>query len=266
MTDLIKKHYLTLIDETLNSLRGKPSKLTPTPIELVPQPAPIKKPVTPTPTVEKKVEKPVETRIEPRVEALPKAKPTPPPVPAEKPKLTPKAKPIALSQSTKEVAPQNMSPFLSFMQRSFPHTRLHTQPLQDKRAQAVRLAYQDRQNLSSVPLLYDASLLPFRPLLENIAKAISLVFTPSRLLDITSMHSSDSWQTLLEAENVTLTLVPDSILASYPKLASLVDEAGAHALLGPHPLLHLPDLSLYQKDPLLKRSLWETLCQKLHTN
>ena len=261
MTDVIKKHYLTLIDETLNFLRGKPTKLKPTPIKLTPQPEPLKKPEPTPPKIEKKVEKLVDRKVE----VAPKAAPTPPP-PAEKPKPAPKTKPIELSSNKKEIAPQNMTPFLSFMQRTFPHTRLHTQPLQDKRALAVRLAYQDRQNLSSVPLLYDASLLPFRPLLENIAKSISLVFTPSRLLDVTSMHSSDSWQTLLQADKVTLILVPDSILASYPKLASLVDEAGAHALLGPHPLLHLPDLSLYQKDPLLKRSLWETLCQKLHTN
>jgi hypothetical protein len=33
-------------------------------------------------------------------------------------------------------------------------------------------------------------------------------------------------------------------------------------MLGNVPIFLLPDLSLYLKDPLLKRSLWKALCQK----
>lgn len=258
MTDHLRKQYLNLIDDTLEFLRGKNSPI----LTLSPPLTPIKKVVTPKPATPdtnetKKIESVADTPSPVKKEVVP-------PKPQPTPTSVPKPKPIALTTPTQKSAPIAHNSFISFMKHDCPSVRLHENPQADNRAKAIRFAWKDKQNLSSVPLLYDESLLPFKTLLENIAKAISLIFTPARLLDVSAMHSNNSWETLLKAPDIKLVIAPDLLLGKYQTLSSLTQDNGTNSTLSSHPLLHLPDLSLYQKDPLLKRSLWDTLCQKLH--
>ena len=264
----LKEAYLTLIDETLNFLRShdaplKPCKKKP---EAKKQPCEAKK-LQPK-CVEKKGEKPAvptldTKKVEEKRVATLQIKPDKKPV-AKKKLVEPAV--IKLTKPALNAAISSNQGFISFMKKDFPSVRLHQNPQSDIRAKAMRFAWKDKKNLSAVPLLYDNALTPYKPLLENIAKAISLIFMPSRLLDVSSMHTHDTWQMLLENGDIKLVVAPDSLLSRYPLLKELTSEPENASLLGPHPLLHLPDLSLYQKDPLLKRSLWETLCQKLQTS
>ncbi|PCI77899.1 hypothetical protein COB21_02255 [Candidatus Aerophobetes bacterium] len=272
----LEQRYIDLVDQTLNFLRGE-NNTTKTPtVSPIPQTFPKKAAVSVSAPVSAPVSTPAKKALPPapQVEPKPKTKPEAQPILKETVKpapIQPAAAPQPVSPSPIKLMPQTEPPtlsssdsFLTFMQRNFPHNRLHRKPQEDQQAKSIRFGWQDRKQLSEVVLLYDNSLLVYKPFLENIARAISLIFKPSSLVNINSLQSGNVWQTLTENEQIQLILAPDSLLsANQPPLLS--DSSGA-SLLGTHPLLELPDLSLYQKDPLLKRSLWEMICQKLRKN
>lgn len=104
-----------------------------------------------------------------------------------------------------------------------------------------------------------------RALLEQIAKALDVYFGPARLVQAESIEKEKQWETFLSVPELKLMIICDYSLWQMGHLMQFYKEipAAATRTLGSVPLFLLPDLSLYLKDPLLKRSLWKALCQKL---
>lgn len=142
-------------------------------------------------------------------------------------------------------------------------------PPSDKRAHMVKNQWKFSSSFPKVPLFVSKEASSFRPLLESIAEAISLTFVPSRLIDITPYEEEKSWHTLFESTEIDLILIPDITLWETSELITFYKEFPQNQskrLLGNVPLLLLPDLSLYLKAPLLKRSLWNLISQHLKIN
>ena len=98
--------------------------------------------------------------------------------------------------------------------------------------------------------------------MQNIAKAIDLCFGTCRLIEI---EDGKKWDLFLQSPQLKLIIAPDHLIFETKELLPFYrenpQEKSRH--LGEIPLLLLPDLSLYFKDPYLKRSLWNVICQNL---
>jgi hypothetical protein len=104
-----------------------------------------------------------------------------------------------------------------------------------------------------------------RQLLEQIVKALDVYFGPAKLLIADAVEREKEWKTFLSAVDLKLVIACDYTLWQLQNLCPFYKEIPAqkYRQLGEKPLFLLPDLSLYLKDPLLKRSLWKALCQMI---
>jgi hypothetical protein len=104
-----------------------------------------------------------------------------------------------------------------------------------------------------------------RALLEQIAKAIEVHFGAVRIVSAETIEKEKQWDAFLSVPELKLVIACDYTLWQLSDLMRFFKETPANGerMLKTAPLFLLPDLSLYLKDPLLKRSLWKALCQKL---
>ncbi len=103
-----------------------------------------------------------------------------------------------------------------------------------------------------------------RALLEQIAKALDVYFGPAKIVQAEGIEKEKQWGAFLSVADLKTILVCDYTLWQLGGLMQFYKETPAQGIriLGNVPVFLLPDLSLYLKDPLLKRSLWKALCQK----
>jgi hypothetical protein len=104
-----------------------------------------------------------------------------------------------------------------------------------------------------------------RALLGAIADALDAHFGPARLVSAEQIEAEKRWDQFLSADGLKWIVVCDYTLWQLHALMAYYTEIPAQHVrkLGNIPVFLLPDLSLYLKDPQLKRSLWKALCQKL---
>lgn len=103
-----------------------------------------------------------------------------------------------------------------------------------------------------------------RALLEGIVTALDVCFGPAKLVYAEAIEKEKQWETFLGVSELKMVIVCDYTLWQLHGLMHFYKEIPSQGVrtLGNVPLFLLPDLSLYLKDPLLKRSLWKALCQK----
>lgn len=101
--------------------------------------------------------------------------------------------------------------------------------------------------------------------LEEVAKAISSHFFLSKVVDLSKVEGEGILDQLIKTDHLKLIIAIDTMLFSHRTLMKYYQEfpAKKERYLGKTPLLLLPDPSLYMKDPSLKRSLWNLLCDML---
>ncbi|MDP1608666.1 MAG: hypothetical protein Q8L98_05075 [Chlamydiales bacterium] len=104
-----------------------------------------------------------------------------------------------------------------------------------------------------------------KALLEQIAKAINILLKPTQIVLAEPIEKEKQWEAFLTTSHLKYTIACDYTLWQLGGLMQHYRETpgGSVRHLGSVPLFLLPDLSLYLKDPLLKRSLWKALCQTL---
>ncbi len=104
-----------------------------------------------------------------------------------------------------------------------------------------------------------------KALLEQVAVALDVSFGSARVIAAEPIEKEKQWEAFLSVSDLKCIVVCDYTLWQLNGLMAHYKEnptQGSRAL-GSVPLFLLPDLSLYLKDPQLKRSLWKALCQKL---
>lgn len=230
---MIRDTYLQLIDQTLAYIQERLPKK-----EMLPLP----------PT-------PVMSPLKPKVVEDP-----PPPAPPKVEKK--KDKTLELHPPTKPV-PSHTNRIGVLLKSIAPELFLHETPLPDEKAKRVKNAWNEKSLVPEIPILFQGSY--YRSFLENLAKAISLTFAPSRVIEMTSFEQEKKWDLFLESPKLKFILCPDHLIFSSKELLPFYKENPGQKtrFLASIPLLLLPDLALYYKDPYLKRSLWNVLCQTL---
>ncbi len=104
-----------------------------------------------------------------------------------------------------------------------------------------------------------------KALLEEIAKAVNILLGPAQIVAAEPIEKEKQWEAFLAVPHLKLTIACDYTLWQLGGLMQHYKETPSQGTrhLGSIPVFLLPDLSLYLKDPLLKRSLWKALCQTL---
>jgi len=101
--------------------------------------------------------------------------------------------------------------------------------------------------------------------LTNLALALDVTFGPARLIHAEGIEKENQWEAFLSVPELKLVIICDYALWQMPHLLQFYREVPnqMQRFLRDKPLMLLPDLTLYLKDPQLKRSLWKALCQKI---
>lgn len=133
----------------------------------------------------------------------------------------------------------------------------------DEKAKRVKNKWKEESLIPTVALLSSRG--PSLSFLENVAKAIEAHFTSSKVLLVDGFEQKNSWDSFLSAPQLKLIIAPGQVVWSSPMLMRHYKENPAQNTrhLGSIPVLLLSDASLYLKDPSLKRSLWNLLCQTI---
>ncbi len=135
----------------------------------------------------------------------------------------------------------------------------------DAIAKRIATRWKNKNQLAPITVIYFQESPEQKALLEEIAKALDVYFGPAALLCAESIEREKDWKPLLSVPELKLIITCDYTLWQLPNLCQLYKEVPQQKTrqLGEKPLFLLPDLSLYLKDPLLKRSLWKALCQTI---
>ena len=225
--------YLQLIDNTINYIQELiPKKEVQSLPPSVMKPKPVPKPREIAPAAPKKVKKKKETTT---LELHPPSRPSAP--------------------SSDKIG--------TLLKTIVPDLYVHETPLPDEKAKRIKSAWNEKSQVPEIPILFQGT--HYRTFLDNLAKAISLSFAPARVIDMTTFEKEKKWDIFLDSPQLKFILCPDHLIFSSKELLPFYKENPGKKTrcLGKIPLLLLPDLSLYFKDPYLKRSLWNVICQTL---
>ncbi len=198
---------------------------------------------------------------------IPKA--LPPIVPATAPKSVPVPLNVSESVSVSESVPP---PFPSSPQNSIrnilssiaPELAILNEIPSDAIAKKISERWKTKNQSAPISILLFQEPAEQKALLEQIAKALDVCFGPAKIVQAETIEKEKQWEAFLSVADLKMVLVCDYTLWQLNGLLGFYKETPAQGVrtLGNVPLFLLPDLSLYLKDPLLKRSLWKALCQK----
>lgn len=150
--------------------------------------------------------------------------------------------------------------------KKYPKIIIYDTPLNDSKAKRIKNAWKDLLEIPATLLIYHQK--QHKNFLENIAKAISSVFSGAKALPLSHIQDEETLKRILENKDLKLIITPDDVIMSSKVLMKHYKELPQQKqrFLGQTPLILLPDLSLYFKDPKLKASLWRLLCHQLSSN
>ena len=221
---------------------------------LLEEPTNFEPPIIPAPKV---VLKPIEPVVEKVAEKL--VVETLPPLLSASPPLRSNAQLLSSESSF------DFKAMKTLFQKTCPEIAIIDEIPIDTLAKRIGSRWKARKMGGRVILFYYQELEPHKVFLEKVVHAIDIYFGPARLLSAEEIEQKGEWETLFSLPELELVIASDSTLWQLPKLRSFYKELPREQkrMLGEKPLFLLPDLSLYFKDPLLKRSLWRALCQML---
>lgn len=201
------------------------------------------------------------------------------PVEEETPKIfEPSTKPQAIPSEPKEptvspwrndtqipVDPMNFGALRALFQKAFPHIAVINEIPNDTTAKKIATRWKTKNQIAPISILHFSEPPPQKKLLVEIVKAIDIYFGPAKLIDAEAIEKEKQWETFLASGDLKLVISCDYTLWQLTDLMRFYKEIPSQQTrtLGNVPLFLLPDLSLYLKDPLLKRSLWKSLCTRI---
>lgn len=193
-------------------------------------------------------------------------KPLPPPLPISYP-TPPKPSPPIVEPSPAKPQPAPSSSLHSLFAKIAPDLPLIDQIPSDAFAKNIATRWKTKNQIAPLTFLSLHEPPEQKALLLNIVNALDVHFGGAKLVDAESIEREKQWEFFLSSPQLKLILACDYTLWQLHALLPFYREQTASGLrtLKNVPLFLFPDLSLYLKDPNLKRSLWKALCQKLST-
>jgi hypothetical protein len=188
----------------------------------------------------------------------------PPPVLVKPPEPAPAPKPVIVEEPAAPIKPREFtSEWSHVLRKTAPELAQLKNVPSDAIAKKINTRWKTKNQTAPITVLYLQEIPEQKALLEEITKALDIYFGPAKLVYAESIEKEKQWEALLTMPDLRLIICCDFTLWQLSGLMKFYKEipASNNRQLGDKPLFLLPDLSLYLKDPLLKRSLWKALCQ-----
>ncbi len=202
-------------------------------------------------------------------EPLPPLKPKPShpvqPLPEIKPQTPPSKKPIAAKEEPHLEKPSSdLSSVRKILSIVAPELAILNEIPSDTTAQKISERWKTKNQSAPLSILVYQEPPEQRALLEQITRALDIYFGPAKIVQAEGIEKDKQWGAFLSVAELKTIIICDYSLWQLGNLMQFYKETPAQGirLLGNVPVFLLPDLSLYLKDPPLKRSLWKALCQK----
>jgi hypothetical protein len=195
---------------------------------------------------------------------MPKIEMSPPPAKLPEPSQPQEQEPI-LEPKPREAGKQPISQMRSILMKVAPELAILDSIPDDQAAKQIANRWKTKNQSAPISILSSGELPQHKALLDEIAIALDVQFGPARLIVADPIEKEKQWKTFLSVGSLKLIVICDSTLWQLQHLRQFYKEIPADGTrtLGDVPIFLLPDLSLYLKDPLLKRSLWKALCTRL---
>jgi hypothetical protein len=135
----------------------------------------------------------------------------------------------------------------------------------DEKAKQISIGYQLKKKAAEVTILSYKESPQGLLFLKNLALAIETCFLPAKVVSALEIEEENGWEILLSEEDLKLVIAGDYSIWELPRLMPFYKEIpnkNEH-FLQQTPLFMLPDISLYLKEPLLKKSLFAALRKKI---
>lgn len=201
----------------------------------------------------RKQEVPVKAVVVPPPPKITKPEPVapPPPPPPEEPEIV--LKPVL-----------NFAPWRNILSVVAPELAILPDIPSDEIAKKLSERWKTKNQTAPLSILVYQEPPEQRAFLEQIALALTVYFGSAKIIQAETIEKEKQWGAFLSAEGLKMVITCDYTLWQLSQLMPFYKEtpAAGQRMLGNIPLFLLPDLSLYLKDALLKRSLWKALCQK----
>ena len=208
----------------------------------------------------KKISPPVQLPRQKEVIPLP---PPPQPLRVEPPPPLKQEK-VELPPTITPTKPKPSSFIRTLLAQIAPQLQIIDEIPSDLNARQIATRWKTKNKSAPISILSSSELPEHKAFLNELAIALDVYFGPAKIIEAESIEQEKQWEPFLHAEGLKLIVMCDSSLWQLQELRKFYREtpAAATRTLGKIPLFLLPDLSLYLKDPLLKRSLWNALVQK----
>ena len=146
-----------------------------------------------------------------------------------------------------------------------PHIATIDEIPKDTLAKQIATRWKTRNLAHPISVISYSESPPHKLFLSEISSALNIYFAPAQLIEAETIEAEKQWEFFLATKDLKLIVICDATLWQLHNLRKFYKEIPAQGVrkLDNIPVFLLPDLSLYLKDPKLKRSLWKTLCQQL---
>lgn len=101
--------------------------------------------------------------------------------------------------------------------------------------------------------------------IKELAKALHLLFQPTKIINAAALEKEDKWDFYLSQPHLKLLLITDTNLWKLKNLVKYYHEnpTTGETFLKNTPVMLLPQISFYLKEPLMKKTLYENLKKKI---
>ena len=147
------------------------------------------------------------------------------------------------------------------IKQHFPGIAVMESPPDDKVAHQVANKWKQATGIPDIAILSYREAPKEREFLGNVAKAICNQIAPSSVLSAVEIEHQDKWKKLLSAPNLKLIITCEKSMHSLSLMMKHHNTKTSRQYLDKTPLLLLSNVSLYLRDPSLKLSLWNAICQ-----
>lgn len=212
--------------------------------------------------IAKKTLEPVKVIPKQFIQEVPPKTPLPPPLKKPVIQVSTKA-PVEAPTLMKSESPLkgellDLSYVKTIYQKLFPELPILPTIPTDEMARKIANRWKTKNQATPISVLYFSEPGGQKELLNAITKAIDVYYGPARLIQAELIEKEKQWDTFLSSSELKLVITLDYTLWQLTDLMKYYQET-PQRMLKNIPLFLLPDLSLYLKDPSLKRSLWKAI-------
>lgn len=160
-----------------------------------------------------------------------------------------------------EVEGENLLQVRSEVEKLFPQLQIVERPPSDELARRIGEEWKRQAQLPEVVILAFHESDDEKFFLQNVARAVTAKLAPCQIYSAPAIEKQGAWERLIAMKQLRLIVASDYGITTLAHAMRHYRESPLkrERTLGDIPLLLLPEISLYLKEPTLKSALWKAL-------